>query len=68
MYEICRLLAAPKVKKARAPRSASVRVGVTVEIHGRTVKVTGRDTRFANAWFVEGSPYSFSRDMMKVVG
>lgn len=32
------------------------------------MKITARDTRFANAWFVDGSPYSFSRDMIKVVG
>lgn len=60
----------PVVKKTtvRKPRAAAVRVGTVVEIHGHTMKITGRDTRFANAWFVDGSPYSFSRDMIKVVG
>lgn len=55
-------------KKARKTPIKAIKVGALVECHGHTVKVLARDTRFANAWFIEGSPYSFSRDMMKVVG
>jgi hypothetical protein len=68
MYEICALLRQPKIKKARKAAIKSIRVGALVEVHGRTFKVTGRDTRFANAWFVEGAHLSFSRDMIKVIG
>lgn len=59
---------APKAKKARAPRTVkAIRVGASVKVHGVETKIVGRDTRFANAWFIEGSAFSFSRDMIVVL-
>lgn len=64
----------PPVKKVRKPRAAAakaIKVGATVELKGHIATVVERDTRYKNALFVEvdgkRSPYSFSRDMMKVL-
>lgn len=63
--------AQPKVKKARKPAVKAIRVGASVIINGQTATVVERDTRYTNAWFVavdgKRAPYSFSRDMMKVL-
>lgn len=67
MFELCALLAKPKVKKARKTPVKAISVGAAVEINGTRVVVTGRDTRYANAWFTTGSVFSFSRDMIKVL-
>lgn len=66
--EMAFLFPAPaKVKKARKPAAKAIRVGASVRVHGVETKIVARDTRFANAWFIEGSPYSFSRDMIVVL-
>jgi hypothetical protein len=71
MFEICRFLAAtaPKAKKARKPAAKAIRVGATVRLSldGKTYTVKARDDRFKNAWFLDGPPYSFSRDMLAVL-
>jgi hypothetical protein len=63
--------AQPKVKKARKPAAKSIRVGASVIIFGKTATVVERDTSYTNAWFVEvdgkRAPYSFARNMMKVL-
>ncbi len=56
-----------KVRKARKPAIKAIRIGGLVRVHGQETKIIGRDTRFANAWFVEGSKFSFSRDMIVVL-
>lgn len=68
MYEICRFLA-PKVKKVRKPAAKAIKVGarVILSIDGKEYTVRERDTRFKNAWFLVDVPYSFSRDMLKVL-
>jgi len=71
--EFAFLFPAPvKVKKARKPAAKAIRVGAAVIINGQTLTVVERDTRYSNAWFVadetgKRAPYSFSRDMIKVI-
>lgn len=67
----------PPVKKTRKPRAAaikSIKVGASVvlSLDGKTYTVAERDTRYKNAWFLTDAagarlPYSFSRDMLKVL-
>lgn len=70
MFELCRLLAAKRTAKPRAPRNKPAKAGATVEIFGRPYVLVARDDRFANAWFVSKdgvqAPHSFSRDMMTI--
>ena len=56
-------------KKARKAAIKSVRPGarVILSVDGKEYEVAGRDTRFKNAWILVGVPYSFSRDMLKVL-
>lgn len=72
MYELCALLSQPKTRKPRKPAAKRITVGCVVEMHGRAHRVTGRDTKYANAWFLMNSdnvdlPYSYGRDMLKVL-
>jgi len=73
MYELCALLSSnsPKAKKIRKPAAKAIKVGSSVTIQGRSATITGRDHKYANAWFASfdgiASPYSFSRDMIKVL-
>lgn len=70
MYELCALLKAKKAPKVRKPSRPAIRVGASVEVHGKAGVVTRRDTRYTSAWFVEfagvESLFSFSRDMISV--
>ncbi|RUW55580.1 hypothetical protein EOA32_00750 [Mesorhizobium sp. M1A.F.Ca.ET.072.01.1.1] len=66
--------AMPKTKKARKPAIKAISVGASVvlSLDGKTYTVAERDTRYKNAWFVVNAdgvraPYSFSRDMLKVI-
>lgn len=59
-------------KPARKPRKAavkSVRTGarIILSVDGKEYTVRERDTRYRNAWFLDGAEYSFSRDMLKVL-
>ena len=58
----------PKVKKPRAARKPSIKVGMSVMCHGRDAVIVERDNRFKDAWFISidgiRAPLSFSRDMI----
>jgi len=60
-----------KFTKPRKPRAKSIKVGASVIILGQEAIVIGRDEKYKSAWFIEidgkASPYSFSRDMFKVL-
>ena len=70
MYEICALLAAKKVKKARKPAATAIRVGMACTVHGKPGIVTRKDASFKAAYYVafDGveAPYSLSRDMIVI--
>lgn len=62
------------VRKARKVAVKSIRVGASVilSVDGKTYTIAERDTRFKNAWHLTDAdgnrvPYSFSRDMLKVL-
>jgi hypothetical protein len=71
MFELCALLAPKRIKRARKPSGPKVGPGKAVTVSGHSFTVTGRDTRYTNAWFIarpgETVPFtSVSRDMIVV--
>lgn len=70
MFELCALLAAKKVKKARKASGPKIAAGANVTVMGNAGVVIGRDAKYANAWIVQGAngkQMSFSRDMIAIV-
>jgi len=73
MYELCRLLAPKKTAKARKPSAPAIRIGceAVLTINGATVVITRKATNSKTAYFVSMNgvelPYSFSRDVLKVI-
>jgi hypothetical protein len=68
MFEICALLAQKKAPKARKASGPKIAAGKVVMVWGRAYTVVGKDTRYANAWFITDGPNqtSVSRDMIVV--
>ena len=74
MFEMCAFLAPKKITKVRKASGPKIGVDAMVTVGGsdRMGRVTGRNTRFTNAWFVdfkiEGERVmSYSRNMIFVV-